>query len=518
MAMYDKIIVTNRAALLNKYGNSGLELIGKAIEKLVDADKKRGIKSGIVYLDDRPDMEKVSGNTVTSASDPHENKDAIDSVFKFYNPHYLMILGAPDVVPHQDLHNPAYLLDGDGDDDDRAFGDLPYACDAPYSQDPARFVGPTRVVGRLPDLFGANKPSYLVSLLKIAAEYKTRSLDEYTDYFGLSAGIWEGSTRISLNNIFGNANKLLLIPPSGPNYPNSELNNRMQFINCHGGKEKPAFYGQRDRNDRSFPEALTTQSTKGMIVDGTVAAVECCYGAQLYDSITLDIDIPICQSYLQQGAYGYFGSTTIAYGELNTNAEADFICQYFLLKVLDGASLGHAALMARQLFVRDNTQMDPFNLKTLAQYCLLGDPSIHPISVQSPTSVPTGVSKTDSDRFFRAERRQKMKMAGDFLMQTKPTASKRAAALELSNSTKNVLSDIARNVGLHEEQTFVAFDVEEPPEFKGRSPETTIAPLRYIIAIGTPERHVSESVKRGIAIVAKESGGRIMGYRIYHQR
>ncbi len=70
--------------------------------------------------------------------------------------------------------------------------------------------------------------------------------------------------------------------------------------------------------------------------------VECCYGAQLYDSITLDIDIPICQSYLQQGAYGYFGSTTIAYGELNTNAEADFICQYFLLKVLDGASLGHA--------------------------------------------------------------------------------------------------------------------------------------------------------------------------------
>ena len=116
----------------------------------------------------------------------------------------------------------------------------------------------------------------------------------------------------------------------------------MHFINCHGGKEKPAFYGQRDKNDRSFPESLTTQSTKGMIVDGTVAAVECCYGAQLYDSVTLDIDIPICQRYLQQGAYGYFGSTTIAYGELNTNAEADFICQYFLLKVLDGASLGHA--------------------------------------------------------------------------------------------------------------------------------------------------------------------------------
>ena len=255
-----------------------------------------------------------------------------------------------------------------------------------------------------------------------------------------------------------------------------------------------------------------------MIVEGTVAAVECCYGAQLYDSITLGIDMPICQSYLQQGAYGYFGSTTIAYGEFDTNAEADFICQYFLLKVLDGASLGHAALMARQLFIRDNTQMDPFNLKTLAQYCLLGDPSVHPVSVQSATNVPTGVSKIDSDRFFRAERRQKMKMAGDFLMQTKPTASKRAAVDELSQSTRNVLSDIARNVRLPEEQKFAAFDVEEPPTSKGLAPEATTAPLRYLIAIGTPEGDASETVKRGIAIVAKESGGRIMGYRIYHQR
>ena len=195
MSMYDKIIVTNRTALLNKYGNSGLELIGKAIEKLVVADEMRGITSSIVYLDDVPNMEKVHGRAVMSASDPHENKDAIDSVFRFYNPHYIMILGAPDVVPHQDLHNPVYLLDQDGDDDDRAFGDLPYACDAQYSQDPARFVGPTRVVGRLPDLFGASEPSYLTSLLKIAAEYKTRSLYEYTDYFGLSAGIWEDPTR-----------------------------------------------------------------------------------------------------------------------------------------------------------------------------------------------------------------------------------------------------------------------------------------------------------------------------------
>ena len=233
-------------------------------------------------------MKKTGGKAVINTLDPRENKVAIDAVFKFFNPHYLMILGASDVVPHQDLDNTAYSQSG-GDDDAHAWGDLPYACDVPYSQDPARFVGPTRVVGRLPDLVAANEPSYLVSLLKTASEYKSRSPEEYTGYLGLSAEVWQGSTRLSLNNIFGNADKLLLAPPSGPNYPDGQLRNRMHFINCHGGTASPEFYGQRGG---SYPKSMTTKLTTGEILEGTVAAVECCYGAELYDAITLAIDLP----------------------------------------------------------------------------------------------------------------------------------------------------------------------------------------------------------------------------------
>jgi hypothetical protein len=40
-----------------------------------------------------------------------------------------MILGAPDVVPHQDLTNPVFDPP-DNDPDQFAYGDLPYACDA----------------------------------------------------------------------------------------------------------------------------------------------------------------------------------------------------------------------------------------------------------------------------------------------------------------------------------------------------------------------------------------------------
>ena len=208
------------------------------------------------------------------ALNPRENKEAIDGVFKHFNPHYLMILGAPDVVPHQDLKNPTHSPNND--DDIYAWGDLPYACDAPYSRDPASFVGPTRVVGRLPDLFGANKPSHLISLLKTVTNYKTLSFQDYKKYLGLSAEKWKGSTKFSVSNIFGNADDLLLAPPSGPVYGSGQLHSRTHFINCHGALASPEFYGQKGN---SYPKSLTTKSTKGKLLEGTVAAVECCYGA-----------------------------------------------------------------------------------------------------------------------------------------------------------------------------------------------------------------------------------------------
>ena len=501
--MDDKIIVTNRGALVLKYGNKALAA----------ADKKRGIKSRVLYLDDKASMKKLKGAAVMNATSPRENKAAIDAVFQSLNPDYLMILGAPDVVPHQDIDNPAYTPSGD--DDKCAWGDLPYACDAPYSRDAAKFVGPTRVVGRLPDQAGAREPSYLVALLKTAAGYKSRSPDDYTTYFGLSADEWKGSTRLSLNNVFGNVDKLLLSPNAGPKYPRGQLNARMHFINCHGGPASPEFLGQKGK---SYPTALTTQATTGQIVEGTVAAVECCYGAELYDSVTLAIDLPICQSYLRQGAYGYLGSTTIAYGPADDNGAADLICQHFLLNIFEGASIGRAALMARQQFVADTGQMDPFDLKTLAQFCLLGDPSVHPVATSSPASVPKSTASGDAGRFFRGERRAKLRFAGEFLTQTKPTASKRALKARLSPTTKTALINVAKLAGLGAKQEFTAFAVKAGTASKGRAAKAASVPSRYHIAIGTPGKAGNENIQRGVAVVAKELDGRIVGYRIYHQR
>jgi hypothetical protein len=516
--MEDKIIVTNRKALLKKYDTEGFATIQNALTRLIAADNTRGIKSKVVYLDDEASMKKLSGKAVISTSDCRANKEAIDAVFKFFNPHYLMILGAPDIVPHQDLDNPVYKLHGGGDDDDHVWSDLPYACDAPYSRDPARFVGPTRLVGRLPDLVSANEPSYVVSLLKAVTNYKRRSLDDYIGYFGLSAEVWQGSTKLSLDNIFGNADKLLLAPPSGRDYADKQLQSRMHFINCHGALASPEFYGE---GDKGKPISLTTQAITGKIVEGTVAAVECCYGAELYDAVTLAIDQPISQSYLYHGGYGYFGSTTIAYGLAEGNGAADVICQYFLLNVLDGASIGRAALVAQQQFVQRSAQMDPIDLKTLAQFCLLGDPSVHPIEVPRATDIPPGVTPAEAERFFRAERREKLKLTGAFLAKTKPTASKQVPSGKLSSTERTALSRIAEKAQLGDKETFAAFAVKGAQSSKRRAAKTKTppsAPSRYLVAVKTPTKgETEEKIKRGVAVVAKELNGRIVAYRIYHQ-
>ena len=101
------------------------------------------------------------------------------------------------------------------------------------------------------------------------------------------------------------------------------------------------------------------------------------------------------------------------------NGSADLICQYFLQSVLKGASIGHATLMARQQYVANVAEMDATDLKTLAQFYLLGDPSIHPIAQPEATKIPSDVTRTDAERFFRSERRQKMKSIGHFLIRTK---------------------------------------------------------------------------------------------------
>lgn len=509
--MDDKLIVTNRSALVAKYGVAGSRRVFDAVAALVAADATRGIKSRLVFLDDARTMRRYRGQAITNARATRENKEAIDAIFRKAQPDYLMILGSIDVVPHQDMVN---LLYKPGADDDRwAYGDMPYACDAGYSREIAKFTGPTRVVGRLPDLTGAKEPGYLLRLLKFAADHKPRASSQYRGYFALSATSWKHSSTQSVTSIFGQATRLLLSPPKGPSHTAAQLGALAHFINCHGGDVDPTFYGQRGN---SYPPALSSTSVRRKIKAGSVAAVECCYGAQLYDSVTLALPPPICQQYLADGAYGYFGSSTIAYGPAIGNGAADVITQIFLMEVLQGASLGQAALLARQKFVQQTGELDPVDLKTLGQFSLLGDPSIHPVLRESSTEVPRGIQVEDAKRQERRERRAKMRAEGQYLQATKPTAGRKARSTRKSPSVQEALGNIAKLAGMRGKGEFTAYAVRHPRSATRSLGKGAAAPAsRYFVAVYAPRQKKSSPVPSAVAAVAKEVGSHIVGYRIY---
>jgi hypothetical protein len=263
-----------------------------------------------------------------------------------------------------------------------------------------------------------------------------------------------------------------------------------------------------------MPASLTSGTLTKKIKPGTVAAVECCYGAELYDSVTLGLPLPICQQYLAHGAYGYFGSSTIAYGPAVGNGAADLITQYFLLAVIGGASLGRAALVARQQYIEQVGELDPIDLKTLAQFNLLGDPSVHPVKSANPTSVPLGITANDAKRLDRLGRRAKLQAEGAKLEATKPTASQKAQGGRRTPKVNRALANIAKEAGIDSKKAFTAYTVKTPKAAKALASKAAPIASRYYVAVYKPERANSLT----IAAVAKEVDGRIVGYRIYSER
>jgi hypothetical protein len=309
-------------------------------------------------------------------------------------------------------------------------------------------------------------------------------------------------------------------PPAREAIPPARLAPLMHFINCHGGLADPRFYGEDAAGHQ--PVSMSSTGIAGLIRRGTVAAAECCYGGELYDSVTLGLPLPIGQHYLAQGACGFFGSSTIAYGPLEGNGAADLLTQYFLLAVLEGASIGRAALMARQRFVQQTNELDPTDLKTLAQFNLLGDPSLHPARVPGATGVPKGLAPLDVQRLQRRERRATLRSAGELLEATKPATSQPQPAARPSAAVRRALAHIAERAGLAADQVFVAYAVESPALAAARPArgKATPAPTRYHLAVSTPPgaARASGAPPSAVAALAREVDGRIVGYRVFVQR
>jgi Peptidase family C25 len=525
----DKAIITNRAALRAKYGDAGVVRIRRAVSALIAADERRGLRSRLICLDDVAVMARLGAVPVARAASPRENKIAIDGIYGALAPDYLMILGAVDVVPHQDLRNLLFhpSHEHNRDPDPFAFADLPYACEAPYNRKPQNFLGPTRVVGRLPDLTGGTDPAYLIGLLKTAASYKAVSARKYQSCFAITAQVWQKLSALSLIHTFGTDADLRCIPPHSGRWRSTSIGRRAHFINCHGNMNDFQFYGQSADGSLEYPIALDSRYVDGRIVKGTVAAVECCYGGQLYDSRLANGQRGICNAYLSNKAYGFFASTTIAYGPDDVsgpNDYADIICQYFLQNVLRGFSLGRAALEARQKYVRKyvrkDSPLDPHDLKTLSQFNLYGDPSVTPVMLSSPKldaialQPATMATPSLAARTERRERRRVLFRVGLDLARTEPQPH--PTTRKPAKSVRDALEMNARKIGINPSR-IMSFVIRFPT-VSAKSMPTALrgsrpVPSRLYVVFGRPaakRRPASVPVVSIVALIGREVGGKLV--------
>jgi hypothetical protein len=523
--MSTKIIVSNFTALKQKYGAGGVKKIQAALNKLISADKKKGLQTTVFDLADVSAIKKCKGNAVTNSIHPKQNKDAIDAVYKASVPDYLMILGAIDVIPYQKMTSP---LKGTQDNDKHVPSDLPYACEAEYSTNIANFIGPTRVIGRVPDIVGDTSEKHLCDLLNAVSQWTAREKEEFENYFSVSADTWKSSTGSSVKRIFGNDKGLNLSPLQGPNWTDAQFGARSHFINCHGAEASAYYYGQKGS---SYPIAHKAELVGGKISEGTIVAAECCYGAELFDPRFSDGQPCMANTYLGSSAYGFWGSTCIAYGPAAGNGQADDICRYFMQEVLEGASIGRSALTAWQTYARNAGTLDPVDLKTLGQFYLLGDPSVHPVktgeevtNLSAPVMAKSLVKEAHMFLSGRVNRRHQLLLSGNAISALTGLAVKTRKAIR-SASIDKALEKIMKGEGMNL-KSIETFTVRGPsPSLMKISMKS--APLREMKQkVQKIAYHVmsdSESTDKNLPdnislIVAMEENSQIVSYKRLYSR
>lgn len=496
-----KLVVSSKKNLEFKYGKK-ISQVNQLLNQLKAADKKKNLDTRIVFIDDAAST-KAAGITPVKAITPKACKDVVDGLYKKYIPAYIVILGAQDIFPFQEIDNPA------DDDDDIVPSDLPYACDKPYSKKISAFTGPTRVVGRIPDLPGQQKDiDYLKTVIENSIKHKSVSPDKYRSYFSVSAFVWKKSTQLSLQNMFNDVKKLQVSPPAGKTYSKQQLAPLTHFINCHGAPNVTSYYGQKGN---SYPDALKSANLSKQVSYGSVVAAECCYGAAVFDSSQFDLpDQSIANNYLGSGAIAFVGSSTIAYGPADSNALADLVTQYFIKNIMAGASSGRALLEARQAFLTDSgPQLDPYELKTLAQFYLLGDPSVQPALREDETK--SAITMTSGS--IQNNRLNLFNKGISLLKSLMPSQKKKTKP---APADKKKLSQILRATNFEKATKEQVYDLpSKGPKPVGLQKKLTGENARFRTFIKPLKKNNIHLTK---VLVVKEDNTQVLGWKVYESR
>jgi Peptidase family C25 len=417
-----KLSITHRATLVRKYVPAALAKIDKAVEDWIAADAARGIKTVHVALDDAAAMRRLGVPAVAGKLTPLRTKRALDALARGLAPDYIVLFGGHDVVPHFVVPNPS-LDAATGDDDPDVPTDNPYACTRAYrARARESYLVPDRVVGRLADVPcapGQGDAAWLVAALRTATAWTPRAREFYADAYVTCCDAWRKAGEATVRYLGIPLADLMIAPPEvdAAALSRRRLARPLHITKCHGALLDARYSGQKGR---SFPDILSSASLRAHAKPATLAAAMCCYGAQVFapddPRNNTPGQWPIALAYLRGGAPGFMGATRIAWVGVSSMMCADWIVAGYLKKCLEGASLGRAMLESKQDYLQflqgQGQRPDTADEKTMIEFVLLGDPSIHPVKsaaspvVRAPASRGAAVAAARGGvELQRAERR-----------------------------------------------------------------------------------------------------------------
>jgi len=398
-----KLSVTVKSRLEARYDPADLQLIEDAVRQWIEADVKRGIQTVHVHVDDPTEMNARGVQPVSGEATAEKIKQAIEDLWNTFTPEpdYLVLFGGEDIVPMFQVPNPAIGMRG-LDPDPTVPSDNPYATHLDFSpSDPKSYVVPERAIGRIPDM--VSDPAYpnrkgdagwLLDYLKVATNWKPKAKSFYKRPYAICTAEAEAAATEFMQKTFTQPGLPLLCPPVSDSAVSpaarNQLSARLHMIKCHGNKGDATFWGFPEfvpHTRENASAAINSATLKALLQPSTVVASMCCYGAQIFSPSDPKArspgEWPMASTYLRQGALGFIGSTMMAWVGTSAMGPADWIVQGYVKNVLAGASTGNAFLACKQDYrshysFEDNTLSDNEE-KTLIEYVLLGDPSIHPV-------------------------------------------------------------------------------------------------------------------------------------------
>jgi hypothetical protein len=236
---------------------------------------------------------------------------------------------------------------------------------------------PERPVGRIPDHPDDTAASFAERIAALCRPARAAPGAVYL----LSAKVWEETSR-SMAARLEPEPKVDLAPPRAPADFESpkfvDADARRFLFNLHGSDRDPRWFGQ---DGNRYPPALDPGAVASLgaarRLAGALVLSQACYGAFLLMPGGLRrVGQACCLRFLERGAAGFVGSTTIAYGGATGQLVcSDVLAVEFLRAASAGAPLGAALQRARQILA-SAVRSPPAGseLKTLLQFVLYGDP------------------------------------------------------------------------------------------------------------------------------------------------